>query len=181
MTREMVEMSADELEKELDRAMDPPASSSFLGLTAQGDPWRVQATTVYIGGPIDLARGNPDYRHELLGVALLGAKVPAAIFCPFCDHREQGGDPTARVTLNRGFLLGSDFAVFEWDATGQPSIGVPIELWDRAHVVPGGRPSIVVGDLGDGIFSRYLVERGVVVLDSFEDAAAVVAGQETGS
>ena len=131
--------------------------------------WRVAARTVYVGGPIDLSKDDPDLRHHEVAVELAKAGVAAAIFCPFCDQQKTQLDPSARIERNRSHYMDADFVVFVWHIGTQVSLGSAVELWERASGVLSAPQ--VVGTPVDGLFVRYLGERGVGWWDSVAEWA----------
>jgi hypothetical protein len=125
---------------------------------------------IYLGGPIDYYGGDPDERHTDLRFEL-PVGWDAGIYCPYCEEKRHPLGAETRIANNNVQLSICDWAVFVWDVN-DPSIGTPIEIYQRAVA---GRSSIVVGTLGSGMFAQWLVARGVLVVDSMEQAAALVA------
>lgn len=140
--------------------------------------WAESATTVYVGGPIDLmSTGDPDARHREIAIALATRDFPAAVYCPLCRSRLEGPeDPGELHARNMHHLNGADLAVFEWDIKEQPSLGSPIEVWTR---VGTGRAVSILGPKPPGVYANLLESRGVTWYPSIGDWADFITGRET--
>lgn len=132
----------------------------------------MNSPTIYLAGPIDYNAGDPDERHADLMAATPGW-LRIEVYCPFCEQTRHVMDPETRIATNNVQLSLCDWLVAVWDAPNEPSIGTPIELYQRAIA---GRPSIVVGSLGSGMFAQWLAARSVRVVDSMRDAVSHIAG-----
>lgn len=137
--------------------------------------WAESATTVYVGGPIDLAMGDPDERHRSVAVALATRDFPAAVYCPLCRSRREGPeDPADLHARNMKHLLGADIVVFEWNIKEQPSLGSPIEVWERTGA---GRSAIIIGPMpAASVYANLLSGRGVSWFDSIGEWADQLVG-----
>lgn len=149
-----------------------PMGVESIGRVVRSDP-----VTVYLGGPIDMTRRDPDQRHSDFKDAMGSAAGRIAVWCPVC--RWVGARSAHDAMVEDGSIIEknlqacrtADWAVFEWNATDEPSLGMPIEIWERAKA---SKPTIVVGDLGYGLFNRYLQAHAVAVVQSWLEVATMV-------
>jgi hypothetical protein len=128
---------------------------------------------IYLGGPIDSAKGNPDARHVEAVMAFLEKDVPVDIFCPYC---EQARDPKpARECIGRNSraIWNAEWAVFVWDISQEPSFGSAAEVWDRSQAHGS---VVIVGPQPPGIYADVLEQRGVVWVANLYRAVEHIGG-----
>ena len=121
---------------------------------------------IYIAGPIDYLGKEPEQRHLRVGAILSEIDLRMEVWCPACRY-DPGLSADANIDSNMAALAAAQVLIVEWDAPAQPSFGTPIEIWARRGV-PG---TLVVGDLGRGLFARAL-EPEVTVLSGWENVGA---------
>lgn len=95
------------------------------------------------------------------------------VICPNCG-KDRGESVEATIDRNMASVRQAAWAVFEYRPS-VPSFGVPVEIWERSLEMAG--TTLVVGELGGGIFAQALTNRGVRVVSSWEQAVAIMAAE----